>query len=65
MKRLLTITAVAERAMLYFARDNNLQLDVTAKADAKLRDNRPDTFKSSRSNWLQRGWRRLANLISG
>jgi cholesterol oxidase len=62
---LLTITAVAERAMLYFARDHSLQLDITAKADAALRDNRPDMLKAGGSNWLQRGWRRLATFLSG
>lgn len=35
---LLTITAVAERAMLLFARDHGLPLDVAARADAPRRD---------------------------
>ncbi len=35
---LLTITAVAERAMLLFARDLDLPLDVAPKADAPARD---------------------------
>ena len=34
---LLTITAVAERAMMLFARERGLELDVAPKADAPVR----------------------------
>ena len=35
---LLTITAVAERAMIEFARERNLALDVNARSDAPVRE---------------------------
>ena len=49
---LLTITAVAERAMLLFARNRGIELDVAPKADAPVRTF--VEFRPQKTSWRQR-----------
>lgn len=50
---LLTITAVAERAMIHFARDRNLSLDVKPKIDAPVRQ-LVQAGKPKPAGWMHR-----------